>query len=214
MLVATALMSASGDAVDLSSDDFDDAIKSSPFFVKFYSPNCPHCIKIAPIWEKVGTAAPNYPQPFMVGDVDCTKESFLCERFGVRGVPTLIYFREGKMYKYNGAREYNDIMKFGAGDFKKAAEVAEIPPPGGSGVVGQVAYTLHKFVKDLIAIVRFNYWAVILIFLTGFMAGSVVVFTVMLFALSRGQRRAAEEEAEEASEQTDAPKSAQEKKSD
>jgi thiol-disulfide isomerase/thioredoxin len=210
MLIFLCGLTVRGDSIDLGYEEFDDALKSSPFFVKFYSPNCGHCKKLVPVWQQVAKASPNYPEPFNVGEVDCTQESFLCERFGIRGVPSLIYFRDGMMYKFSGAREYNEIMKFGAGDYKKAAESTEIPPAGGSGVVGQAVYTLQKFVKDLIAILRFNYWAALLIFATGFMTGSVLIFTIMLIALSRGRSRASSSDLHEAV--TEKP--AEEKKSD
>lgn len=168
------------DIIDLTHEDFDEIVKEHPVFIKFYSPTCPHCQKLVPIWEKVGSMAPTYPQYFMVGDVDCSVESSLCDRFGVRGVPTLIYFNEGRMYKFLGSREYNDIMKFGAGDYKQSAESHEIPVRG--GLIESTRYTLVKFIKDLHAILRFNYWAAVIIFIFGFMSGSLVTFAISILA--------------------------------
>lgn len=169
-----------GDIIDLTFEDFDDIIKEHPVFIKFYSPSCPHCRKIAPVWEEVSKKAPSYPQYFLVADVDCTAESTLCDRVGVRNVPTLIYFNEGRMYKYMGPREYNDIMKFGAGDYKLATDSIEIPSRG--GIVETTRYTMVKFVKDLHAILRFNYWAAVVIFIMGFFLGSLITFVVVVFS--------------------------------
>ena len=58
---------ATDEVVELIENDFDEAIKVKPTFVKFYSPSCPHCIKLAPVWEKVAQVAPTYPQAFHVG---------------------------------------------------------------------------------------------------------------------------------------------------
>ena len=170
-----------GGVIDLEADDFDDLVKEHATFIKFYSPSCPHCQKIAPLWEKVGNMAPSYPQSFMAADVDCSRESVLCDRVGVRGVPTLIFFADGKMYKYQGPREYNDIMKFGAGDYKLSTESYEIPARGGLIVTAQ--YSLVKFVKDLHAIIRFNYWAAIVIFMLGLMSGSLITFVLVMLTI-------------------------------
>lgn len=58
---------ASNAMVELTESDFDEMIKGKSVFVKFYSPSCPHCIKLAPVWEKVAQIAPTYPQSFHVG---------------------------------------------------------------------------------------------------------------------------------------------------
>ena len=58
---------AAEEGIELTESDFDEMIKGHPTFVKFYSPSCPHCMKLAPVWEKVGQVAPTYPQSFRVG---------------------------------------------------------------------------------------------------------------------------------------------------
>jgi len=106
-----------------------------------------------------------------------------------------------------GPREYNDIMKFGAGDYKlSGVESHEIPPRG--GLVETTRYTLVKFIKDLHAILRFNYWAALVIFITGLLSGSVISFAVILFAtrveptltpveeVSMGEKNAAEKKSD------------------
>jgi thiol-disulfide isomerase/thioredoxin len=213
MLGALLLSVGIAEPVDITTDDFDTFIAGRPTFVKFFSPNCPHCRNIAPVWEKVASVAPTYPQAFQVGDVDCTSETILCERFGIRGVPSLIFFNDGRMYKYAGKREYNDIMKFGAGDFKDALESAEIPPMGGSGIAGQTAYTVYKFVKDIMAMIRFNFWAVLFFVLLGAVMGSLVTFAIMLANLTREVEslRAADREQDQMSSSEEAESVAAEK---
>ena len=100
---------------------------------------------------------------------------------GVRGVPTLIFFKDGKMYRYKGPREYNDIMKFGAGDFVEAKDISDIPAPLAGGVVHAAKYTMYKLIKDVHAVIRFNVWVVAFIFFVGFAMGSMVA---MIFAMA------------------------------
>jgi hypothetical protein len=76
-------------------------------------------------------------------------------------------------------------MKFGAGEYKNALESADIPPAGGSGLLGQTTYTLQKFVKDVIAIMRFNHWAALFFVVLGALIGSVATFAIMLVTVTR-----------------------------
>lgn len=169
--------------LSLTADNFDSVIHGQPIFVKFFSPHCGHCKRIAPVWDKLAGAAPAYPQSFSVGEVDCTAEKKLCDRFGIRGVPSLIYFRDDKLYKYAGDREFNNLLKFGAGDYKLAQETSDIPPDGGEGVVEAAKYNVIKFVKDLHAVLRFNLWVALAILLVGFIFGVLVTFLFVVVTM-------------------------------
>lgn len=51
----------------------------------------------------------------VVGDADCTVEKDLCERFEVRGYPTIKYFTGetgAKGEAYNGGRDLDSLKKF------------------------------------------------------------------------------------------------------
>ncbi|CAG8674538.1 17326_t:CDS:2, partial [Cetraspora pellucida] len=61
----------SGSVVSLTSINFDDLTKSSPWFVKFFAPWCGHCKNLAPTWEELGH---NLQNKVNVGKVDCTIE--------------------------------------------------------------------------------------------------------------------------------------------
>jgi thiol-disulfide isomerase/thioredoxin len=67
LLFIASLCNSSNEPVELTEGDFDEFLKGHAVFVKFYSPSCPHCVKLAPVWEKVAKIAPTYPQPFQVG---------------------------------------------------------------------------------------------------------------------------------------------------
>ena len=61
------------------------------WFIKFYAPWCGHCKKLAPVWDELHV---KNKEKLHVGKVDCTSEtaSSLCQHFGIRGYPTLLYF--------------------------------------------------------------------------------------------------------------------------
>ena len=202
--------------VTLTDQNFDSVVQENPTFVKFCSPNCHHCQRAAPVWEKLADAAPSYPQSFVVGDVDCTSETSLCDRFGIRGVPTLIYFREGRMYKYAGNREYNDLLKFGAGDYTLAQESSDIPSAAGGGLVNTAKYSMVKFLKDLHAILRFNQWVALFILSIGFIAGILVSFLFMVATMPKyhNERQFSEIQELATERETSEPKSSEAKKDD
>jgi len=67
-----------------------------------------------PDWDALGTEFKD-SKTVVIGDVDCTAGGkSLCEKFGVRGYPTIKYFNppdeEGEDYK--GGRTLDDLKKF------------------------------------------------------------------------------------------------------
>merc|ERR1719367_1256669 len=101
-------------------------------FVKFYAPWCGHCQKLAPIWDDLAAEFENN-DAVTVAKLDCTVSSALCQEHGVKGYPTLAYFRNGKKAEdYRGARtlkELTDFVKSMTEDkADKAAETADKVP--------------------------------------------------------------------------------------
>jgi thioredoxin-like negative regulator of GroEL len=52
----------------------------------FLIPKSGHCKKLAPIYEKLATELKG---KVVVGKVDCTVETGLAKRFGIKGYPTI-----------------------------------------------------------------------------------------------------------------------------
>ena len=69
---------------------------------KFF--RCGHCKKIAPELEKAAKTLNKREKPIVIGKVDATIESDLASRFDVTGYPTMVIFRKGKKFEYNGPR--------------------------------------------------------------------------------------------------------------
>ena len=79
------------------------------WFIEFYAPWCGHCKKLAPTWEEVATELKGKVN---VAKVDVTENQALGQQFGVKGFPTLLLFKNGKMEKYKGARTKEALCEY------------------------------------------------------------------------------------------------------
>ena len=56
---------------------------------------CGHCKRLAPVWEQLGQHYRGNDNVEIV-KVDCTVEKKTCQRYEVRGYPTLILFADSE----------------------------------------------------------------------------------------------------------------------
>jgi len=64
-----------------------------PVLVDFYADWCAPCKMMAPVLDEVANARAG---SLLVGKLDTDRSPAVSERFGIRGIPTLILFRDGK----------------------------------------------------------------------------------------------------------------------
>ncbi len=97
------------------------------WFVLMFAPWCGHCKKVKPIWEELATDLKGQTvKAASIASVDCTENSETCQRFNVKGYPTLLYFSHGKMYKYKGKRNLEGFKAFIDGGYQDVESV-DIP---------------------------------------------------------------------------------------
>jgi len=65
-----------------------------PVLVDFYSPTCGPCRMIAPV---IDALAGVYAGRLLVFQLDTSSQQQSAARFGIRGVPTLLFFKDGRM---------------------------------------------------------------------------------------------------------------------
>ena len=64
-----------------------------PWFIEFFAPWCGHCNRFAPTYEEFYVK--NKHRKINIAKVDCThrESKELCNRHGIRGYPTMLYFK-------------------------------------------------------------------------------------------------------------------------
>lgn len=79
---------------ELDGELFDDLLNSEPVFVvDFYADWCGPCKAMAPVVER---AAKHYAGRITFGKLNVDFSPDIAARYGVRSIPTLIFFRNGK----------------------------------------------------------------------------------------------------------------------
>eukprot|EP00306_Pavlova_sp_CCMP459_P012658 CAMPEP_0185192376 /NCGR_PEP_ID=MMETSP1140-20130426/18238_1 /TAXON_ID=298111 /ORGANISM="Pavlova sp., Strain CCMP459" /LENGTH=328 /DNA_ID=CAMNT_0027759121 /DNA_START=39 /DNA_END=1023 /DNA_ORIENTATION=+ len=172
-----------GSSFDLTESNFDAITKlsapdSNPWFVKFYAPWCGHCKKLAPTWEELATKLEADGSNVKVGKVDVTQSRGLGDRFKVRGFPTLIYFADGQMYKYKGARTVDDFETFLRGAYKDA-EAGALPPM--PSLKERLVSAFTELMQSVLKLFQANLPGALLMVALAFTAGGAVGFALGLF---------------------------------
>ena len=96
-----------------------------PWFIKFYAPWCPHCQRMAPIWEQMSDLMDDN---LNVAEVDCTAEEseILCQQFALQGYPTVMMLKDGFYYELEKGPVLENLLEF-TDTYHMSSEVGVIP---------------------------------------------------------------------------------------
>ncbi|KAI8497165.1 Protein disulfide-isomerase A5 [Branchiostoma belcheri] len=105
---------ADSDVVHLTDETFDTYIEEhASVLVMFYAPWCGHCKRMKPAYQEAAEQLKKEKPEAKLAAVDATKYKELGQKYGVRGYPTLKYFKNGKVASdYNKGRSKDDIVAF------------------------------------------------------------------------------------------------------
>ncbi|PYH35989.1 putative disulfide isomerase [Aspergillus neoniger CBS 115656] len=146
----------------LTPDNFDDTIKDGYWFVKQYSPSCPHCQKIAPAWQTLYefyyTSDPLSSSSskssntdslnsfhgfynFHFAEMNCLAHGDLCRKLDVKYFPTFALYHNGELVEqYTGKKSMEGISEFVEEKLEqikpgsRPAQGLHLPKPGDKGV--------------------------------------------------------------------------------
>jgi thioredoxin 1 len=101
---------------ELNINNFEDKIKDKNVIVDFYAPWCPPCKILANNIEDFDISKPDSVQIYKVNIDD---ELNLAKKYGVTKLPTLIYFKNGKVVKnYIGVLSPEELLETSKENFK------------------------------------------------------------------------------------------------
>ncbi len=82
--------------IEITDANFVDEVEKSdvPVLIDFWAVWCSPCRMIAPIVEEL---AGEYAGKVKIGKMDVDHNQATAARFGIRGIPTLMIFKDGKM---------------------------------------------------------------------------------------------------------------------
>ena len=81
-------------AMNMNQEQFEQATRGEkPVLVDFWAPWCSYCRRIGPAYEKIGE---EYADILAVGKVNIDEDPQLAWAEGIKVIPTLVQFRNGK----------------------------------------------------------------------------------------------------------------------
>lgn len=82
--------------INVTDEAFEKTVVNSdlPVVVDFWAPWCAPCKMVAPILEKI---AKEYTGKVIVAKVDTDNHSEWANKFGVQGIPTMLFMADGKV---------------------------------------------------------------------------------------------------------------------
>lgn len=86
----------SKNVIHLTDKNFKSQLKRGDIIVDFWAPWCMPCKMLVPIMNEI---ADEYQQSIRVGKLNVEAARNVAAKYGIKNIPTVIVFREGKEYK-------------------------------------------------------------------------------------------------------------------
>ncbi|XP_041468662.1 thioredoxin domain-containing protein 5-like [Lytechinus variegatus] len=123
---------------ELTVATFKDHVSKGHHFIKFYAPWCGHCKRLAPTWEQLAQGF-QHSDFVKIAKVDCTAHRSVCEQYGIKGYPTLKFFKDGEAVdSYNGGRDHVALKEYVSKMTKTPNQERTAPLPGSEDAIKPV----------------------------------------------------------------------------
>jgi thioredoxin domain-containing protein 5 len=136
--------------VKLNDSNFNELIKTTNFFVKFYAPWCGHCRKLAPTWSELAELLNGDDDSRVkIAKVDCTENNKVCTDNDITSYPTLKFFHINSVdepVRYRGSRDLPSLTQFINDQLGSslAEESPDVPAPVNSLVeLNDLTFNVH-----------------------------------------------------------------------
>ena len=107
---------AAGKVITVSDAEFEQSVIQSdkPVLVDFWAEWCQPCKMLSPTVEEL---AGEYEDKILVGKLNVDDNPSIATQFGIRGIPTLLFFKGGKVVQQMvGVKSKAEIKKVSEGD--------------------------------------------------------------------------------------------------
>ncbi len=82
-------------ALQMTDANFNELLNSGkPLVIDFWAEWCGPCRMVAPIIEEL---AEEYGDRVLIGKMDVDKNDEVCAQFGIRNIPTILFFKNGQL---------------------------------------------------------------------------------------------------------------------
>lgn len=95
-------------AINLNKKSFKKEISNGITLVDFWAEWCPPCKMQGPIIDDL---ANEFGQNVTIGKIDVDNEQAIAQEFGIRSIPTLILFKDGKIIDEMVGLQMKQILK-------------------------------------------------------------------------------------------------------
>ncbi|ANQ10324.1 Thioredoxin-related protein [Plasmodium coatneyi] len=170
------------DVIELNDSNFENLTQISTgnttgsWFIKFYAPWCSHCKAMTKTWTHL---ASELKGTVNVAKIDVTTNSKTRKRFKIEGFPTIIYFKNGKMYDYKNHDRSLEAFKMFVHETYKNVKSSDPPKPlSYFDVLKDMA---NETFSNIDRIYKYAFPSLVAIIVVSFLMGYIAAFILFKF---------------------------------